>query len=169
MNRRSFLAAVLGAMAAQAVEKLAPAASPGSFTMPDNLWIASPDLGFYRHFVVWDSAVMRPGEVIRERLLPPPAPLDFLITGLGIFIPGSGRVRSIAEVARAVSLEIKDGETVWAKTPLLHLPVQNFVSLPLPAKFQRSDVGIWLHSSEQELKSVEPVTVQVALRGLVRA
>ena len=123
----------------------------------------------YRHFTVYDSVVIRPGEVLRERILPPPAPVDFLIDRIGVFVSHEARVDSVGAAVWGTRLEIRDGERTWYDGPLQLLGFDSFSRLPIPLKFRLpQQSGIYVHSADWPVENNEPVTISVAFAGLAR-
>lgn len=121
------------------------------------------------HYQIWDSVVIRPGEILQERLLPPPVPDDFLITHISIVFPAQSSYKSLSEVCRNVVFSLRDGERRIMETPLFNLPA--FPPWGLPRAYRHipgQDLGIYLHSLEA-IPSEDPITVSVILQGMIPA
>ena len=161
LSRRSFFAAVMGAVGASTASKL-PKASQVPFEL------GGPSLGEFFHYMVWDSAVVQPGEVLNQRLLPPPMPKDFVITGVSSYVNPEARVESLSHVLRDVSLRLSESGRDMLQAPLWSLPISSS-RLIVPFRFQRpKDFGLYLHSFGEPVSSTEPVTVQIIVNGLIR-
>lgn len=172
MDRRSFLAAVVGAVAASALPKRQslPALPDNGIDRFDAMWAELREKcseQWYRHYTVWDSAVVRPGELLRERLLPPPVPDDFAITKIGAFYSADSPYKSLAAVCKQVSVSLQDGEQRIIEAPLYLLPNSYPMELVIPYRhLPGQDLGIWL-GSLNPVECSEPVTVSIVLSGIV--
>lgn len=166
-SRRSFLAAVMGAVAAPVAAKLAPSSRQSlALQKFDAVWAKLKEVCY--RYTVWDSLTISPGAVVDERLLPPPGPSDFLIDAIGVHVNDASDYKAVAEVARGVVLNLKDGPV-----NLLEAPLNVFgdgmaaTRLARPYRFQRSDLGLYLNSQGIALRSESRVTVSVILQGIV--
>jgi hypothetical protein len=166
MNRRSFLACVAAAIGAPLLPKDATAEVVPSLL--DNL---PPSWPF--HYWIWDSAVVRPGEVIDEQLFPPPAPLNFMIHSIGCRIKCEAHTEDLLATATGVSFEVKaggaDGLPFWAGMPLYMLVQGQLNRLPVPIHAKaEDDLYLRLYSDGKPVSCVERVTVSIILQGIVR-
>jgi hypothetical protein len=110
LNRRSFLTAVVGAVAASALPKRQelPSLPANGIDRFDAIWAELQQKCLeqeYWHYTIWDSAVVRSGEILHERLLPPPVPDDFAITSIGVFYPSDSPYKPLAAVCEQVYFE----------------------------------------------------------------
>lgn len=167
-SRRSFLAAVMGAIAAPAVERVGRNIQLSGLTELGPTIPAAPGEYMYP-YMVWDSATILPGSVVNERLLPPPVPDDFMVQCIGLHFNAEARYQSVAEVIQAVHLRMKTYAGDLMETPLMFLPAQQPRPLPVPFQFKRDDdLGIYLDSGDRLVRSDGPVTVSVILHGVAR-
>jgi len=172
-TRRSFLAAIVGALAASALPKRQdPVALPfNGIDRFDAIWAELQQTcsdQVYRHYTVWDSAVVRPGEILYERLLPPPVPDDFAITNIGAFYSADSPYKSLAAVCQQAFVTLQDGERRILEVPLYRLP--DSFPMPLALAYRHipgCDLGIYL-GSLNPVECSAPVTVGVVLTGIVR-
>ena len=152
ISRRSFFAAVMGAIAAASLE-------------PEPLLPETDDL--FVPYTVWDSAIIQPGSVVNERLLPPPIPENFNIASIGLHFNAETPVRSLSEVSRVLRVGLKNNGRYMLQMPAYCLPVDQPYRMVFPHQFKRdSDLDIRLDSLEP-VRSVDPVTVTVVLQGFV--
>lgn len=166
-SRRSFLAAVMGAIAAPAVERVAKNIQLSGLTEGPTI-PAAPGEYMYP-YMVWDSATILPGSVVNERLLPPPVPDDFMVQSIGLHFNAEARYQPVAEVIQAVHLRMKTSAGDLLDAPLMFLPAGQPRPLPVPFQFKRDDdLGIYLDSGEKLVRSDGPVTVSVILHGVAR-
>lgn len=161
--RRSFLAAVMGAIAAPVAGPLSPVRANSTCYQgvfgDSAVW----------HWTVWDSLTIMPDAIVHERLLPPPMPDEFVLTGFGPFYPAASPVDSLGRLAQQVSFVLKRGNFILVDAGLCHLPPGN-TTLVQAVAFTRgdNDLGIYLHSRGERVPSADPVTVSIALQGFVR-
>jgi hypothetical protein len=153
ISRRSFLAAVMGAVAAPSFEPKHDA----NRATDDLLW----------RYCVWDSATILPGSVVNERLLPPPVPDDFSIASIGLLFNPEAPYKSLAEVLRVLQVGLKNNGRDLLQVPAFRLPADQPYRMVFPHQFKRdSDLDIRLDSLGP-VQSVDPVTVTVMLQGFV--
>ena len=165
LSRRSFLAAV---MACAPVPVVARAIS--DVDISTRVWkFGTLDDYVMMHYTAWDSAVVAAGRVLNERLLPPPAPLDFLITAIGLHFNAEAPCESLSRVVEDVSLSIHEGGREFIQVPLRWFGGERPFPLAVPFMFEKpDDLAIRLRSFDLRVRSEESVTVSVILQGMVR-
>jgi hypothetical protein len=173
VNRRSFLSAILGAAAAPVAAKLVPVIAHSDACNAEALRQFGDTLrraDCVRPFMVWDSVVMRPGEVISDQIFPPPCPLDFVINAIGVSAAAETRADSLNAAMQVARFEIDEKGLTCIDTPLYFLAFNSFTRLPLPLKFQKPETSsIYIHTGDQKCENTEPVTLTVMFSGLARA
>jgi hypothetical protein len=122
-SRRSFLAAIMGAIAAPAVAKAVPEAPAGmgDFLQPGDI------VPFYIHrglspvpaapWVISDRMEFVPGIVANEALFPPPFPEDFLIKSIGFRFRLGASDEDIEAVLKSCEFDFRE-LTVRSNGPL---------------------------------------------------
>ncbi len=165
-SRRSFLAAIMGAIAAPVAAKLAPRLPEEPAVWNFGTW----DNYVSYHYTVWDSLTISPGSVVNERLLPPPGPANFLIHSIGLHVNDAAGYRDVSEVSRRVLMNLKDGDTDLIEAAPLFCFGDGMAPtrLAVPYRFQRSDLGLYLNSQGSPIEMEAPVTVSVILSGIVQ-
>jgi len=154
----------MGAVGASAVTKVLPESIPARLpVLPDYAWM---------HYTIWDSVKVVPGEVLNARLLPPPIPKDFVINSIGVHFDAESPYRSVASVAQACHLRMREGGRDMIAAPLYAFGNMAVYPAPLrlvqPAVFHRPRTfGLYL-GSEGPVPSADPVVVSVILHGKVR-
>lgn len=165
VSRRSFLAAVLGAVAAPAVKpgvNLHPAEWPAS-------WAETGDVVW--PYMVWDSATILPGQVLNERLFPPPGPRDFEVTSMGFRVPLDVPYKNLEPVVESVRLRFNNCDLALIECPLFSVVYGAGTTFRLvsPVFFGAGDeLGLYLDSWNEPVDCTESVTISVVLQGLAR-
>jgi hypothetical protein len=165
LSRRSFLAAVMGAIAAPVV---APTVKQG-IASPLGDWVfGNFDEYVWQNYMIWDSLTIQPGAVVDERLWHPPVPDGFIIKGISASFGYEDPYYSVAAAVRSVYMTMKAGRTNLLESNLTSLAPSFGRPMPLavPYRCDRSmDLGVYLNSLGP-VKSDEPVTVTVVLDGM---
>lgn len=158
----------MGSIAAPVVAKIAPASRQSIALQEfDAAWAKLKDVCY--HYTVWDSLVISPGQVVNERLLPPPCPADFLIDAIGIHVNDAADYKAVAEVAQHTVLKLKDGERNLIESVALCYFGDGMAPMRLPMRHQfQDDLGLYINSGGLPIQSESPVTISIILQGLVR-
>jgi len=165
VNRRSFLAAITGALAAERTAKAtklwkgaSPTARAFRATQPDVL----------RHFYVRDSVLVVPDTLIDDTIFPPPVPNECAVTKIAVWFKPDVPVGEIAAVSRDLCLDFRIREKQYFAGPLYTLSLLGGSELPRPFGIRNGDAFSVRFHSVSPAQNRNPVQVFVGLYGLVR-
>jgi hypothetical protein len=164
LSRRSFLAAVMGAIAA-------PVVAPASKKVLVGDWFGAELINpetVWRNYMIWDSLTIQPGAVVDERLWHPPVPDGFIIKGISASFGAEDPYKSVAAAVQSVYMTMKAGQTNLLESNLSCLAPSFGHPMPLALPYRcdrRMDLGVYLNSLGP-VKSDEPVTITVVLDGM---
>lgn len=158
MNRRSFLAAVMGSIGASAVPAFArPVAR--------DVW---------RDFSIWETVIVQPGQICDEAIFPAPLPNDFWVDRIDIRFADETLVNSLYALLNQVAFGATLNGRPYAQMPLWFFaasPLAHFTAVPklaIPLKITSGDeLGMRL-SSIDAVGVIDPVPVTVLLSGRVK-
>lgn len=162
MNRRSFLAALMGAgVLTGAVPSQADILSNPDGTIGPGLW----------HYSVYDSLIVEPGRAFNERLFLPPFP-EFTVKGLGVFYSPAAGFSECGDLwaigaGVVVDVGVFGDSPLLGRAPLACYPSNSRLDLPLPVEFGPGrELRLSLSSSGVALD--RPVRVSILLDGYVK-
>lgn len=167
VSRRSFLAAIAGGIAAQALPKQKSQAD--LLTRFDELWAelqkACADGPVWQPFWVWEWAELS-GNAERLAILPPPLPPQMLIQETSIYFPPAVPVSPLTEIFNTWELRMRLNERDLVSGSIRYFAPR---VMPFAAPFDvRRDDNLKIELQGDAFSTSEPVKLQAVFKGMVR-
>lgn len=171
-SRRSFLAAIAGAVAGR--KALAEPSQHGRLALQqfDELWAelktaCERPIKSWHPFWVWENVELQ-GKAGELRILPPPLPPEMLISEAGVYMPPEVRVQTVQDICERWELRMTQNGKALVVGRLMYFAHGIGYAMPFAKAFHvHSSDDLAIELKGEDFQTEQPVHIQVVMKGVI--